>query len=193
LFACGQVFRERTTSNVSREMFAACLQERNIAWRCIIPFHSIVLVKKRNMKRFVLLLSILAVSVLSCKKDNKVQGTEKDLPGNWRMIAVRDNTSGSTASKPSSITGDVDITFHFTSATDGNITGNTPTNTLIAEFTIGQSNTIRILALAATKAMETPWGEAFLDHVTQSQRYVFESNNRLAINTGIKTLVFQRR
>ena len=53
------------------------------------------------------------------------------LDGKWRMIIVKDNMSSLTTTKPSSIPGEVEITFTSTNATNGTFVGITPSNDIL--------------------------------------------------------------
>ena len=144
------------------------------------------------MKVHILIFTIFSLTLFSCKKNNEVEAIAPDLVGKWRMIIVRDNTTGSTSTKPASINGEVEIAFAFTAYTAGKINGNTPTNTLTADFTIGRNRSIQIPSVAASKLSETSWGREFLDNITSSQDYSFEADGKLNIHTADKTLIFQR-
>jgi hypothetical protein len=144
------------------------------------------------MKLLVLFLSVFSLTFSSCEKNDKVEAIAPALVGNWRMIGVKDNATSSTLSKPASINGEVEITFTFSSYIGGTIDGNTPTNTLTANFTIRRNRSIQIPAVSATKVMETSWGKEFLDNITFSQDYIFETDGKLDIHTADKTLIFQK-
>lgn len=109
------------------------------------------------------------------------------------MILVKDNTSGLTLTKPSSIQGDVDITFTSTNSTMGIFFGNTPTNDIWQnDYSIGANQAIAISVLSMTKVGETSWGKQFVDNILTSQNYSFESGDRLTIKTTNKTLTFRK-
>ena len=144
------------------------------------------------MKLHILIFTVFSLTLFSCKKNNEVEAIAPDLVGRWRMIIVKDNATGSTSTKPASINGEVEIAFAFTAYTAGKINGNTPTNTLTANFTIGRNRSIQIPAVTATKIMETSWGQQFLDNITFSQDYIFEVDGKLDIHTTDKTLIFQK-
>jgi hypothetical protein len=115
------------------------------------------------------------------------------LEGKWRMIRVKDNTSGSTTTKPSSIQGDVDITFTSTTITNGSFIGNTPTNDIWENnYSLGANQSITIPVLAMTKVAETSWGIFFVDNIRSSQKYSFEAGGKLNIQTTNTTLSFRR-
>jgi hypothetical protein len=116
------------------------------------------------------------------------------LDGNWRMIIVRDNTSGGSITKQSSVQGDVDIIFSSLSPSNGTFVGNTPTNDIAENnFYTGANQSLTIPVLSMTKVMETSWGSEFVDNIRNSHAYSFEAGNRLIIKTTSKTLVFQKR
>ena len=145
------------------------------------------------MKKAVFLLALLGLTILSCKKMNSANSSGS-LDGNWRMISVKDNTSGLLTFKPASIQGDVDITFSPQSSSGGVIFGNTPTNEIgQSAYSIDANGSITIPALYLTsKVMETPWGKEFVDNIINSRQYSFENSN-LIIKTSTKTLTFQKR
>ena len=127
------------------------------------------------MNRFILLLSLLLLT-FSCKRSDT--NNLKELSGSWRMVLVTDITTGASISKPSTINGEVDITFISVTFTTGTFNGRTPTNSLSGEYSIGGNSTISIPAVSATKVIETTWGSYFLDNVTSSHNYFFAHNGR---------------
>lgn len=74
----------------------------------------------------------------SCKKtvDNNIPAS---IDGAWKMTVVKDNVTNALLTKPSSIPGDVIITFVSNSDSTGTFSGNTPANV----FADPSSNTIR--------------------------------------------------
>ena len=69
------------------------------------------------MKQIFFLIAIIGLALLSCRKTGSLDPIPTSLDGKWRMIIVKENASGSTTTKPSSIQGDVDIIFTSTSTT----------------------------------------------------------------------------
>lgn len=109
------------------------------------------------------------------------------------MTMVKDNISGLTTIKPSSVQGDVDITFTSNSLTNGIFSGNTPTNDIWQnDYSIGHNMTISIQNLSMTKVAETSWGNEFVDHIRNSHEYSFGIDGRLSIKTISKTLIFKK-
>lgn len=146
------------------------------------------------MKNAFLLVAILGVTQFSCKKSNTSDPISTSLDGKWRMTVVKDNSSGLTTTKPASIQNDVDITFTFTSTTNGTFSGNTPTNEIgKSDYSIGANQTIIIHNLLMTQVGETPWGNEFVENFGSSQKYSFEIGGRLNITTTNKTLTFQKQ
>jgi hypothetical protein len=147
-----------------------------------------------TMKRPGLLVSLLALVLFSCtdKDAAALRTTNGPLEGNWRMIAVKNNSTGFIHTKPGAITGDVDITFVSVSSGKGFINGKTPTNTLNGDYTLDLTNKIDIGPLMASKVAETSWGLDFLYSVEKADTYTFEENGRLNIHTEKKTLFFER-
>ena len=143
------------------------------------------------MKVVILLISIIGFTTFSCKKSDSI--FPASLEGKWRMIIVKDNVSGLTTTKPSTIHGDVDITFASTSSANGTFTGNTPTNDIRpSDYSIGTNQSITIHNLGMTKVMETSWGNEFVANIRSAQKYDFEIGGRLNIRTTNKTLVFRK-
>jgi hypothetical protein len=145
------------------------------------------------MKRTIFLFFIFGLTLLSCKKTNLVNCASGSLEGKWRMIVVKENTSGLITTKPSSIAGNVDITFSSNSSTGGVFTGNTPTNTIGENvYSTGTNHSLGIPGLSMTKVMETPWGKEFVDNIRSSRQYSFEIGGNLNIKTSNKTLTFRK-
>jgi hypothetical protein len=148
---------------------------------------------KLNKMRYIFLLTFICLTQIACKKNNPVISTPTGLAGNWRMISVRDNSTNIITEKPSTITGNVDITFTFSSAAGGLMSGVTPTNSVNAFYTTGSNGALSIPGVSATKVIETTWGQMFLDNITYSQNFTLEADGRLHINASTnKTLTFTR-
>lgn len=145
------------------------------------------------MKRPGLLVSLLALVLFSCTdKDAATLGTNDTLEGNWRMIAVKNNSTGFIYGKPGAITGDVDITFVSVNTNKGFINGKTTINDLGANYTLGDNNSIHIPCVSHTKVAETSWGLDFLYSITFADTYSFEADGKLRIHTEKKTLFFEK-
>ena len=145
------------------------------------------------MKKILFLAAIISLIQIACTKPNSSDPTPTALDGKWRMILVKDNTSGLTTAKPSSIQNDVVITFTSINSTNGTFTGNTPTNDIWqSEYSIGANQTISVPYLAMTKVGETSWGILFVDNIRSSREYIFEVGGILNIRTTTKTLTFQK-
>lgn len=145
------------------------------------------------MKLMFFLVAIIGLTLSSCKKADSCDPIPTSLDGKWRMIIVKENTTGSTTTKPSSINGDVDVTFTSTSATNGTFIGNTPSNEIQQnDYLIGTNQTLTISNLSMTKFGETSWGKEFVDNIRSSQEYNFENCGRLKIKTTNKILIFQK-
>jgi hypothetical protein len=146
----------------------------------------------------ILLTAILSLALFSCSRnaDADLISTDKaSLEGNWRMVLVKDHTSGLTYAKPGAIPGDVDLTFVAVNSDNGFINGKTPTNTLFADYTVytlAGEGKITIPSVAATKVAETSWGLDFLYNVTKSDSYSFTPDGKLRIHTEKKTLYFEK-
>jgi hypothetical protein len=149
------------------------------------------------MKKHLFYISIAIISFCSCQKRDTPHANRPDptdqLEGSWRMVSVSDDVANTILTKPSSITGDVDITFARTAPAPGSLTGFTPSNNLFGDYTEGNNKTLSIPAIASTKVAETSWGDLFLLNITHSQRYFFSKDKKLNIvaTTG-KTLTFKK-
>ena len=145
------------------------------------------------MKKLFLLFALISLTQVSCKKTDSVDLLPTSLDGQWRMVVVKENTSGFMITKPSSIRGDVDITFISESATNGTFIGNTPTNTIHKnDYSIGTNQSLIIPNLGMTKVGETTWGIEFVDNIRSAQKYSFENDGKLTIKTTKNTLTFRK-
>ena len=109
------------------------------------------------------------------------------------MIASIDNSSGAVITKPSSVSGEVDITFSEINTASGTFSGRTPTNDISnSDYATSTNHALTIPFLAMTKVAETPWGKEFVDNIRDANQYNFNSKNDLIIKTINKTLIFQR-
>lgn len=146
--------------------------------------------------RYIFLLTFIFSTQFACKKEYSAVSTPmaSGLAGTWRMISLKDNLINIVAEKPSTITGNVDISFTFSSPTAGAMSGITPSNSLNANYSTGDNGSLSIPAVSATKSMETPWGQMFLDNITYSQNFIIDADGRLHINASTnKTLTFIRQ
>src|SRR3954452_3371656 len=150
------------------------------------------------MKTSTLIIAFTGLLLFSCQRtiSYPVPASPETVPtslnGTWKMIQVKDIGGDILVTKPSSITGDVIITFVSTSATAGTYTGNTPTNQIGAsKYFLSTENTISIPELNMTKLWETEWGKLFADNIRDAKSYWFETGQKLNINTTTKTLTFQ--
>jgi len=138
---------------------------------------------------------ILSVTLLACQKQaTNNLSTDSTISGNWKMILVEDNQSGSATTKPTSIQGDVVITFSSFTSTPGKFYGYTPANEISpSDYTVSANHLLTVLNLAMTKVGETSWGAEFVDNIRDAKSYSFEKNGNLDIKTAARTLVFQRQ
>ncbi len=140
------------------------------------------------MKLPILLMSLIGLMLFSCKKT-----VCENFAGTWKMIAVTDNTTNVSITKPSSIQKDVIITFVPNSTTTGSFSGKTPSNDIDQNpYTLGAKQAISIPVLSMTKVAETSWGSEFVDHIRGEQQYSFETGAKLKIRAINKTLTFQK-
>ncbi len=109
------------------------------------------------------------------------------------MIIVKENASGFTTIKPSSIQGNVDITFTPTITINGTFMGNTPTNDIAqSDYSTGTNQSLTVSNLLMTKVVETSWGKEFVNNIRSSEEYSFDKSGRLNIKTTFKTLMFKK-
>ena len=95
--------------------------------------------------------------------------------------------------KPSTITGDVDLTFTPATTTTGSFKGNTPTNEIFPNpYTTGTNQSLSITSLNMTKIAETSWGDEFVQLIVYAQQYSFTPEGYLTITCSSKTLVFMK-
>ncbi len=147
-------------------------------------------VKTTKMKPLILLFSIYSLICFSCSKKDDINPIAPALVGKWRMIQVEENATNLSLTKPTNISGEVEFIFSFTAESLGVINGNTPSNIFGATFTIGRNRSIQIQKTGITDAMETSWGNEFLNNIANSQDYFFETDNKLIIRTTNKVLTF---
>lgn len=131
------------------------------------------------------------LSLVACRKNN--QPANNALSGNWRMVSVKEISSGQINLKPIGTNGDVDISLTFYSATQGNLLGNTPSNALNGTFTISANNAINLSAVSATKVAETVWGNYFYSNTLTIERYGFTAAGLLELYTNNYILQFENR
>ena len=150
------------------------------------------IIKVCCMKYLVILCSF-ALILGSCNKQAVRDKTPNQIDGTWRMIIVQDNASGASSIKPSTISGNVEITFATSSASNGIFFGITPTNQISQnQFTLGPAQAITISSLMMTKVWETEWGSNFVNNIRSAQQYEFDNSGNLSIQTPLKKLTFQR-
>lgn len=147
------------------------------------------------MKNIIFIASVLSLA-LACNQ-NKSDGIptplESRIEGTWKMIAVKDNASNVTTTKPSNIAGDVQIHFIYQNTVQGNATGNTPNNSFFGDFTVAANQVISFASIEYTKTMETSWGDAFLSNIRFSNNFSFAADGKLIINTSNNlSLYFER-
>lgn len=145
------------------------------------------------MKLPAILVAFMSLVLFSCSRDmDGLRPNNTSLEGNWRMVVVKDNSTGFLSAKPGAITGDVDLSFVTVNSIKGFFNGKTPTNTLYADYTLGEIDGISIPCVSATKVAETSWGLDFLHNITSADNYSFEEDGKLRIHTAKKTLFFEK-
>jgi hypothetical protein len=144
------------------------------------------------MKQVFFIVSAISLALLSCTKPASPDQVMASLEGTWRMMMVKDNASSLIITKPSSVSGEVEIIF-TPSGTAGTFTGKTPTNDIWQnDYSTGANQSLTIPCLSMTKVAETTWGEEFVDNIRSAQLYNFESGGLLNIRTTNKTLTFKK-
>jgi hypothetical protein len=144
------------------------------------------------MKIAFLLMSLLGLMFFSCNK-SACDTVHESLEGTWKMILVKDNATNTASTKPSSIKGDVILTFVPSSPTTGSFTGKTPSNDIWpSEYELGPKQELSIPNLSMTKVGETPWGEEFVNNIREAQQYSLEEEEKLNIRTLNKMLTFRK-
>ncbi len=144
------------------------------------------------MKLSILLMLLIGLMFFSCKK-NVSDTVPTSLNGTWKMIIVKENSTSATMTKPSSIQGNVLITFVSNSSTTGTFSGKTPSNDIDTnDYSTGTNQAILIPNLSMTKVGETSWGSQFIDNIRDAQQYSFETGGKLNIRTIKKNLTFKK-
>jgi hypothetical protein len=143
------------------------------------------------MKQLFFYIAAISLTLIACKKTGSASTGSASLDGTWRMVLVKENSSGLVTTKPSSIQGDVDIAFTTVNFAAGFLRGNTPTNDISqSDYSVGTNQSLAIPNLNMTKVTETSWGKEFVDNIRSSQEYGFETDGKLTIKTASKTLTF---
>lgn len=136
-------------------------------------------------------MSLIGLMFFSCKKTVS-DSFPASIEGTWKMIIVKDNATNASITKPSSIKGDVIITFIPTNTTTGTFTGKTPSNDIGPnDYSLGPGQAISMPVLTMTKVGETSWGSLFVDNIRDAQNYDFK-RGRLSIRTTNKILAFKK-
>lgn len=149
--------------------------------------------KLLGMKYLYLLFAGFSIFFLSCSKADKIETVSASLEGSWRMIAVKENTTGIVSIKNASLEGNVEITFLTADAGNGHFVGKTPTNDIwLSEYITTTDKKLNVPCLSMTKVMETDWGLLFVENIRSAELYQFETNGNLIITTALKTLTFKR-
>ncbi|MES2850914.1 MAG: hypothetical protein V4685_17820 [Bacteroidota bacterium] len=142
------------------------------------------------------LLFFACVTIYACKKNNTNPTTlpSQELTGTWRMVSVKDNALNITTTKPADLTGDVDMTFTFSSPDSGAINGSTTRNVFGGKCSVGNPRILLMQDVYSTEVNETSWGFLFLDNIYLSENYQIGIDNKLNINTSTnKTLTFSKQ
>ena len=141
------------------------------------------------MKFSFLLLSI-AILGSSCEKSVLDNAT---LRGTWKMVLVKNNTTGALEVKASTIDKDVIFILVPAEGNRGIFSGKTPSNDFGPnEYLLGGGQTISTPNLSMTKVAETSWGELFVNNIRNTKQYSFEADGKLTLLTTTKILTFQK-
>ena len=157
------------------------------------------------MKQFLLLMiAIAGISLGGFQKETTYRFCDcvplpfsSQVYGKWRMMAVKDNATGQTISKPVSIQGEVEITLDPTSETGGYYSGTTPTNYINqSKFEIAAPASISFKDPNMTKVGETSWGSEFVDNIPCTGSFYLVSTGmgiHMSIVIASKTLIFEKQ
>jgi hypothetical protein len=146
------------------------------------------------MKKILFIVAMICCSVqLSCKKENTVSTTSNQFKGTWRMVMVKEISSGNIVNNPAEASGQVEITFTATTDSTGTFSGKTANNTINgADYKTSANHTIEIPFLIITKVAETPWGDLFVKKILFATQYDFGSNGLLNITAANAILSFKK-
>lgn len=140
-----------------------------------------------------LIIFSLFLILAACRKD---KDSNQNIEGNWIMVEVRDIASGDIQTKPAVHENDVEMNLNYEPGQriHGDVSGHTLSNAFgDGSFSTPGKNQIDIEGYSITDAMETPWGDAFLDNIVTAHEYDFNSSGRLRIRNNEKILVFKRK
>jgi hypothetical protein len=145
------------------------------------------------MKHLLLFVLIAAATCISCNRD-ATGPTSNSLDGLWRMIAVKDKSTGTITTKPATIQGEVELFFQSTNASNGMFAGKTPSNDIFpSSYSLGAGQQISIPVLDMTKVNETAWGNEFVSHIRSAQTFAFDAGGLLYINADTRLLTFKKQ
>ena len=145
------------------------------------------------MRRSLITISLLLL-LFSCKKNNDLVN-QPDIGGRWKMVSVIDNSNGTIEIKPVIYAGDVEIELKYNASNSrtGTFSGKTITNIFgDGIFSTTADGSFTVTTFGISDAMETPWGNLFLQNIFSSTNYSIDIQGRLNIKTAAKTLVFRR-
>ncbi|HEY5463093.1 MAG TPA: hypothetical protein VIJ95_07550 [Hanamia sp.] len=142
----------------------------------------------------VLIILLTAFTIFSCKKS---PFEDPALVGKWKMIEVRDNTNDTVFTKPASVNENVEIVFSYSSSGKGEMIGNATIAPVRGSFTVGEQRTISIPLVyydIDKVGFDIFWGSSewdseFLNNITISKSYFFDSSGNLNINTTNNTTI----
>jgi hypothetical protein len=146
-----------------------------------------------NQQILFIIATICCFLQVSCKKESVASTVTGKFKGTWRMVMVKQITTGVTTKNPAADQEQVEITFTATTDSTGTFSGKTAVNTINgAEYKANVNQTIQIPFLIMTKVEETPWGYLFVNNILNVMKYDFDGDGRLNINTPVKILSFQK-
>src|SRR4051812_14703149 len=124
------------------------------------------------MKKISFCIDMLCLIASSCKKPFCAKDEPVKLAGSWRMVAVKSDQSPLVITRPASDEREVEISFSASNDTQGELTGHTPTNTIVAsDYLTSPNQGLTVAFLNMTKVQETSWGSEFAANIRDAQRY----------------------
>jgi Ca2+-binding RTX toxin-like protein len=136
-----------------------------------------------------------AILICSCKKKHENPfANDSRVEGKWKLVSVADNAGGPTETKPSAYSTDVEMQLTYTGNNgNGTMVGKTISNTFTGgSFVTSRDGSFASGAFILTANAETAWGNLFIQNISSSRTYSFDSMGRLMIVTTVKTLLFEK-
>ena len=134
------------------------------------------------MKNKTTYILILLLTLAACKKDNTTTTTDT-LNGKWKLVKYHNLTNGTIESEPSNISRSIIIEFSD-DGINGNMNGQTVTNSVGGEYELLQDNKMKTLSFGGTKIGEPNWGNKFWEAIHAASSFE-RQNNRLYIQFNV--------